>query len=162
MPYKDFRAFIDVLREHGELIEINTPTSLPDVGKALKQAYMQGRPAVQLNATGTDFPLIAGVYADRKKALLAFEATEETIREKVLKGLSTAIPPKIVSGPQPCQEVVIKGADIDITRFPIPKYSPKDGGQYITPGIVASKDPETGVPDIGHYRFLILSPTTMS
>ncbi len=51
---------------------------------------------------------------------------------------------------------------IDIRRFPIPTYSPKDGGAYITPGIVVSHDPETGVPDIGHYRFLILSKDTMS
>ena len=47
-------------------------------------------------------------------------------------------------------------------RFPIPTYSPKDGGPYITPGIVVSKDPETGVPDIGHYRFLILGKDTFS
>src|SRR3984893_2222540 len=47
-------------------------------------------------------------------------------------------------------------------RFPIPTYSPKDGGPYITPGIVVSKDPETGIPDIGHYRFLILGKDTFS
>ena len=54
------------------------------------------------------------------------------------------------------------GDAIDITRFPIPQYSPKDGGRYITPGIVVSKDPETGVPDIGHYRFLVLGKDTLS
>ena len=27
---------------------------------------------------------------------------------------------------------------------------------------MVSKDPETGVPDIGHYRFLILGKDTMS
>ena len=58
--------------------------------------------------------------------------------------------------------MVITGDDIDIRRFPIPTYSPKDGGPYITPGIVVSKDPETGVPDIGHYRFLILGKDTFS
>jgi 2,5-furandicarboxylate decarboxylase 1 len=44
----------------------------------------------------------------------------------------------------------------------VPKYSPDDGGPYITPGIVVSKDPETGVPDIGHYRFEIIDKQTMS
>jgi 4-hydroxy-3-polyprenylbenzoate decarboxylase/2,5-furandicarboxylate decarboxylase 1 len=58
--------------------------------------------------------------------------------------------------------VLIEGGAIDITRFPIPTYSPKDGGPYITPGIVVSKDPETGIPDIGHYRFLILGKDTFS
>ena len=58
-------------------------------------------------------------------------------------------------------EVVIE-RDFDLLRFPIPTYSPKDGGPYITPGIVVSKDPETGIPDIGHYRFLILGKDTFS
>jgi 4-hydroxy-3-polyprenylbenzoate decarboxylase/2,5-furandicarboxylate decarboxylase 1 len=64
------------------------------------------------------------------------------------------------SGPAPCQEVVIIGDDIDIREFPIPQYSPKDGGPYITPGITVSKDPETGIPDFGHYRFTPLSRNT--
>ena len=34
--------------------------------------------------------------------------------------------------------------------------------RYITPGIVVSEDPETGVPDVGHYRFLILGKDTVS
>jgi 2,5-furandicarboxylate decarboxylase 1 len=80
----------------------------------------------------------------------------------VLNGLENPIAPVTIKGPAPCQEVVIKGADIDIRKFPVPKYSPKDGGPYITPGIVVSHDPETGVPDIGHYRVLILGPNTFS
>src|SRR5215218_3799575 len=137
MPYQDFRQFLDVLRQHGELIDINRPIALDEVGKALKQAYARGRPAVSFNNNGTDFPLVCGVYSSRCQALLAFQTDEKNILQKVLDGL-------------------------DIRRFPIPTYSPKDGGPYITPGIVVSKDPETGVPDIGHYRFLILGKDTFS
>jgi UbiD family decarboxylase len=39
---------------------------------------------------------------------------------------------------------------------------PDDGGPYITPGIVVSHDPDTGVPDIGHYRLKIIDKHTMS
>ena len=162
MPYHDFRQFLDVLRQQGELIDVDRPIALTDVGKALKQAYQKGRPAVSFNDNGTEFPLVCGVYSDRNKALLAFQADEKTILQKVLDGLDNPIAPKMVKGNAPCHEVVITGDDIDINRFPIPTYSPKDGGPYITPGIVVSKDPETGVPDIGHYRFLILSKNTVS
>jgi len=79
----------------------------------------------------------------------------------VLAGLDKPILPTVINGGAPCQEVVID-RHIDITRFPIPTYSPKDGGPYITAGIVVSKDPETGIPDIGHYRFLILGKDTFS
>src|SRR6185437_7072850 len=91
----------------------------------------------------------------------AFEATEETILDKVVHGLENPIAPKVVNAGV-CQEVVLTGDDIDITRFPIPIYSPKDGGPYITAGSIVSKDPETGIPDIGHYRVQILGKNTFS
>ena len=162
MPYHDFRQFLDVLRQQGELIDVDRPIALTDVGKALKQAYQKGRPAVCFNDNSTEFPLVCGVYSDRNKALLAFQADEKTILQKVLDGLDNPIAPRMVKGNAPCHEVVITGDDIDINRFPIPTYSPKDGGPYITPGIVVSHDPETGAPDIGHYRFLILGKDTVS
>jgi 4-hydroxy-3-polyprenylbenzoate decarboxylase/2,5-furandicarboxylate decarboxylase 1 len=161
MPYQDFRQFLDVLRQQGELVEVDRHVALSDVGKALKQAYQRGRPAVCFNDTGTDYPLVCGLYSDRNKALLAFQTDEQSILQKVLDGLDHPIAPIMVNGNAPCHEVVVT-EDIDINRFPIPTYSPKDGGPYITPGIVVSKDPETGVPDIGHYRFLILGKDTFS
>ena len=162
MPYQDFRQFLDVLRQQGELIDVDRHVALTDTGKALKQAYQNGRPAVVFNDNGTEFPLVCGVYSDRNKALLAFQSDEKSVLQKVLDGLDNPIAPTMTKGPAPCQDVVITGDDIDINKFPIPTYSPKDGGPYITPGIVVSKDPETGVPDIGHYRFLILSKNTFS
>ncbi len=162
MPFQDFRQFLDVLRQHGELIDINRPIALNDVGKAMKQSYVRNGPAIMFNNNGTDYPLVAGVYSTREKALLAFEADETTIFEKVLHGLDNPIPSTVVSGAAPCHEEIIEGDDIDIRAFPVPQYSPKDGGRYITPGIVVSEDPETGVPDVGHYRFLILGKDTVS
>jgi 4-hydroxy-3-polyprenylbenzoate decarboxylase/2,5-furandicarboxylate decarboxylase 1 len=163
MPYQDFRQFLDVLRQQGELIDIDRPIALSDIGKALIHAYRRpDRPALMFKQNGTEFPLVCGLYANRAKALLAFQSDETSIQDKVLTGLSKPIKPVTVKGPAPCQEVVVTGDAIDIRRFPIPTYSPKDGGAYITPGIVVSQDPETGVPDIGHYRFLILGPNTMS
>ena len=74
MPYQDFRQFLDVLRQHGELIDVNRPVALNDVGKAMKQTNARQGPAIMFNQNGTDYPLVAGVYSTRGKALLAFEA----------------------------------------------------------------------------------------
>jgi len=162
MPYQDFRQFLDVLRQEGELVDIDRPIALNDVGKALKQSYVRAGPAMMFNNNGTDMRLVAGVYSTRRKALLAFEADENSIGEKLQAGLNDPVAPKVITSPAPCQEVVLTGDQIDVTRLPIPQYSPKDGGHYITPGIVVSKDPETGVPDIGHYRFLVLGKDSLS
>jgi 2,5-furandicarboxylate decarboxylase 1 len=162
MPYQDFRQFLDVLRQHGELVDVDRAIALNDVGKAMKQSYARQGPAIMFNHNGTDYPLVAGVYSTRSKALLAFETEEGEIFDKVTHGLDHPIAPTMLAGKPPCQEEIITGDDVDLRRWPIPTYSPKDGGPYITPGIVVSEDPETGVPDIGHYRFLILGKDTCS
>ena len=163
MPYDDFRSFLDALRAHGELVDIDRPVDIDTgVARALKRTYAQSGPALMFNRNGTAFPLVGGVYATRRHALLAFEATEATIFERVLHGLDRPVAPRLVAGPAPAHDVVRTGAAVDITAFPIPRYSPDDGGPYITAGIVVSKDPETGVPDIGHYRFMVLGPDRLA
>lgn len=153
MAYRDFREFLEVLRKNGELIEVSRPVNLEnEIGKALKYSYSRKGPGLIFSNTGKKYPLVAGIYSTRSKTLLAFEATEENILEKFLHGLSHPIAPKIVESAL-CQEVVLTGNEIDITEFPIPTYSPKDGGPFLTAGITVSKDPITGVPDIGHYRY---------
>ena len=155
MPYVDFRQFLEALRKKGDLIEVSRPVDLShEVGRALKQAYAHHGPAIIFRQTGKKYPLVAGVYSTRSKALLAFEATEQEIFGKVLHGLDNPVPPRLVRK-APCQERVLLGDRIDITQFPIPTYSPKDGGPYITAGVTVTKDPETGIADIGHYRYMV-------
>jgi len=159
MPYQDLRAFLTALKNSGDLVDITRPVALKyDVAKALaKTSSVQG-PALMFTQTGTDFPLVAGVYGNRRLALKAFEATEQTIHDKVLKGINNQIGPVDFKGASPCQEVVLTGDAIDVTKLPVPIYSPKDGGPYITAGIVVSENPETGIPDIGNYRFQVHGP----
>src|SRR6202012_1390769 len=118
MPFQDFRQFLDVLRQHGELIDINRPIALNDVGKAMKQSYVRNGPAIMFNNNGTEYPMVAGVYSNRETARLAFEADESTIQEKVLHGLDNPIPPVIAKGSAPCHEEIIEGDAIDIRNFP--------------------------------------------
>ncbi|MFC7397770.1 UbiD family decarboxylase [Chelatococcus sp. GCM10030263] len=162
MLYQDLRAFLTVLKESGELVDVTRHIALQyDIAKALaKTSAVQG-PALMFKNTGTAFPLVAGLYGTRKRALIAFGATEQTIHDKVLQGINNQIAPVDFEGTPPCQEIVLTGDAIDVTKLPVPVYSPKDGGPYITAGIVVSENPETGIPDIGNYRFQIHGPKEM-
>jgi 2,5-furandicarboxylate decarboxylase 1 len=162
MPYQDFRQFLQVLKREGELVEINRPIPLADIGKALKKSYELAGPALLFNQMEGGCPVVGGVYSTRNKALLAFESSEESLFGKISAGLAKPIMPEVVAERATCQENVVTGDAIDVRRFPIPTYSPKDGGAYITAGITVTVDPETGVPDIGHYRFMILDGKRMS
>lgn len=162
MPFQDFREFLDSLRARGELIDVNRPVDLDlEVAKAMRKSAAVGGPAIVFTSNGTDFPLVGGVYNSRAKALIAYGCTEDTVMAHILDGLANPIPPILVDD-APVHENVILGNDIDLTKLPVPKYSPDDGGPYITPGIVVSRDPETGIPDMGHYRFEIIDAHTLS
>jgi 4-hydroxy-3-polyprenylbenzoate decarboxylase len=58
----------------------------------------------------------------------------------------------------PCQEVVRRDGTLD--AFPILKCWPEDGGRYITLPLVFTKDPETGVRNIGTYRMQLFDGRT--
>lgn len=162
MPFQDFRAFLDALRERGELRDVDRPVALElEIGKALRKSAAMNGPAFVFRRNGTPFPLVGGVYNSRAKALIALDATEDTVFDRVLRGLATRIPP-VVGTDAPVHEHVLTGDAIDLRQLPVPKYSPDDGGPYITPGIVVSKDPETGIPDMGHYRFEVIDAQTLS
>ncbi len=162
MPFKDFRAFVDALRENGDLIDVDRPIDLEsDVGKALQKSAAISGPAVQFNNNGTEFPLIGGLYNSRSKSLIAFQSDEDGLFDKILKGLDNPISP-VDTDNAVVHEQFIAADQVDLAQFPVPKYSPSDGGNYITAGIVVSNDPETGCPDVGNYRFEIISKNTFS
>ena len=162
MPYQDFREFLDALRSAGELLELDRAVSPElEVAKAMRKSASVSGPALIFKNNGTDFPLVGGVYNTRAKSLIALQTTEKEAFDRVLRGMATRIPPVVVTD-APVHENVITSEAVDLSRIPVAKYSPDDGGPYITAGIVVSKDPETGIPDIGHYRFEVIDKQTLS
>ncbi|HLH96685.1 MAG TPA: hypothetical protein VKW08_16350 [Xanthobacteraceae bacterium] len=117
MPYQDFRQFLDALRRRGELIDIARPIALADVGKAIKQSYRRQGPGIMFNNNGTGFPLVAGVYSTRAKALLAFEADERTILPKV-----------------PAVDAAVDPAGVDAEIAIMIEKSVVPGGTTLSPG----------------------------
>jgi UbiD family decarboxylase len=75
--------------------------------------------------------------------------------------LEGAIPPKIVDG-GPVKENIVTGKDVDLYEFPTPYWNRLDGGRYlITYAGVVSKDPQTGVMNVGIYRGMLAGRDTI-
>ena len=73
--------------------------------------------------------------------------------------LAGSVPPKIVKT-GPAKENIITGDDIDLYEFPAPYWNRLDGGRYLmTYGGCVTKDPETGVMNVGVYRGMIADKT---
>lgn len=162
MPFQDFRDFLEALHKTGELLEVDRYVNPElEVAKAMRKSASVSGPAIVFKNNGTAFPLVGGLYNTRAKALIALQTTEKDVFDRVLHGMSSRISPVVVTD-APVHENVLTGDAIDTSKLPIAKYSPDDGGRYITAGIVVSKDPETGVPDLGHYRFEVVDKQTMT
>ena len=56
-----------------------------------------------------------------------------------------------------CKEVVLQGADIDLTRFAFMQVNPGDGGRYINTASVFTADPRSGT-NLGTYRCQLKGP----
>src|SRR5581483_7921355 len=56
----------------------------------------------------------------------------------------------------PLMQNVYRGADIDLERFPTPRWHEKDGGRYLgTADMVVTRDPEDGQINVGAYRMML-------
>ncbi len=57
----------------------------------------------------------------------------------------------------------LEGRDVDILKFPVPKWHELDGGRYIgTADAVITRDPDTGEVNLGTYRIMVQNKNTIS
>ncbi len=182
MAYRDLRDFIKLLENTGELRRIKTEVDLElEVTEILDRLVKSNGPAVLFeNVKGFDIPILANIFGSMERIKVALEVEElenigqgivELIKPKVpsglvgkIKGVSKlkdvlSIPPKVVKSGH-CKDIILKGDDVDLTKFPIPKFWPKDGGRFITLPLIFTKDPETGERNVGMYRMQVFDAKT--
>lgn len=81
----------------------------------------------------------------------------ELIRKKwdIWESSASQFPPKIVDRGA-VLENIDSGDNIDLLKFPVPKWHPQDGGRYIGTGdAVITRDPDTGEVNLGTYRVMV-------
>ncbi len=148
----------------------------------------QGGPAILFeNPAGFDTPVLGNLFGTVRRVALgmgqnvASEAEALTkLREvgQVLAMLKEPEPPKgfkdaweklpllkqvLTMSPKqvssaPCQEVVIEGKDVDITRLPIQHCWPGDVAPLITWGLTVTRGPNKARQNLGIYRQQVLGP----
>ena len=89
-----------------------------------------------------------------------YRTARRYIQDMLVKngGRLPEIPPvEIPRDRAPVKEVVLRGDEIDITKYAFVKTNPADGGRYINTGSHFMVDPEIG-PNFGTYRCQIKGP----
>jgi 3-polyprenyl-4-hydroxybenzoate decarboxylase len=174
VPYADLREFLRDLEKEGDLRRVKAPVDPHlEVTEIVQRVVRDGGPALLFeNPTYGDMPLAINVFGtDRRMAkalgVRSFDEIGERIRDLVkpeiphgLSGFREAlakvgtlrtVPPKRVRS-APCQDVVLKGGDVDLERLPGLKTWPQDGGVFLNLVLTHTKHPETGARNLGMYR----------
>ena len=173
--YPDLHDHIEALKRAGLLIvvdrKINKDTEMHPL---VRWQYRGGVPEEDrkaflfTNITDSkgrkfDIPvLVCGLAGNRAIYSLGMQCPIEGIRDKWIRAMTKPIPPRIVKN-APCQEIIYKGADLKnghgLDDIPVPISSPGwDNAPYTTSSHFITKDPETGIQNMGNYRGQIKAP----
>ncbi|PLX11712.1 MAG: menaquinone biosynthesis decarboxylase [Marinilabiliales bacterium] len=180
--------FIKILEENNEIFRINTPVNpeleISEITDRISKSkrYGSGGKALFFENNGTRFPLLINAFGSLKRMclVLGVESLDE-VREEInnlfseltkpktgffskvsmlprLSDLSKQIFPDVIKGKGACQENIHMQPDLGI--LPVLKCWPADGGKFITLPLVITKDPNTGIRNIGMYRMQVIDKNT--
>ena len=172
MVASDLRAWIDLLRREGELVEVDAEVDpYLEVTEIVHRTVKAGGPALLFrNPKGSEHPLLINQFGTERRMAMAFDAPSldavsekltdvlemqppQGLMEKVrglgkLKKLADSMPKTVVGGS--CQELVVEEPSLDL--LPIQHCWPGDPSPFITLPAVITKDPRTGTRNVGMYR----------
>src|SRR5262249_45744676 len=172
--WADLRDFLARLERDGELRRVPVPVDPHlEVTEIVQRVLARQGPALLferptagampllINAFGTERGMATALgvarldeIGDRIAALLKPELPQgwSGFKDALGKlGQLRAVPPKAVRT-APCQEVVLRGRDVDLYQLPAVHAWPEDGGAFLNFGLTHTKHPETGQRNLGMYR----------
>lgn len=181
MAFNSLTDFVKFLEERKELKRITHPVSTKlEITEIADRLVKKGNSPALLfeNVQGSSFPVLINAFASEKRMAwalgveklddLAKELAEliktqppQNLLEKIkmlpkLAKVASTMPKKVGSGA--CQAVVMNPPDL--TKLPVLTCWPKDGGPFITFGMVFTKDPDTQIRNVGLYRIQVFDGQT--
>jgi 4-hydroxy-3-polyprenylbenzoate decarboxylase len=168
--FGDLRGWMDALRAAGELHQIDAEVDWNvELGTILRLAQGPGTGPALLFTNIKDYngpqsrcrQIFGGGLASYRRVAMMLGLPPDTHPRELVKigrtVLAGSLPPRIVET-GPCKEHIIAGDEVDLYAFPSPHWNRVDGGRYLlTYGGVVTKDPDTGVMNIGIYRGMVAS-----
>ena len=181
MKYKDLRDFIDLLEKRGELKrisqEIDPYLEMTEIADRTLRA--EGPALLFENPKGYNIPVLANLFGTPKRVAMGMGQEDVSeLREvgKLLAFLKEPEPPKgikealgqipvfkqVLNMPAkevkkaPCQQIILQGDDVDLTKFPIQHCWPGDAAPLITWGLTVTKGPHKKRQNLGIYRQQLL------
>ncbi|MFL4978154.1 MAG: UbiD family decarboxylase domain-containing protein, partial [Xanthobacteraceae bacterium] len=168
--YPDLHDHVRALDDAGLLIKVDRPINKDTEMHPLVRWQFRGgieekdrKAFLFTNVTDSkgrkyDIPvLVGGLAANREIYRIGVNCPFDEIDARWVAAAARPIPPRIVTN-APCHEIVITGKELDkpgkgLDGLPIPISTPGwDIAPYATLSQYITKDPDTGVQNMGNYR----------
>ena len=184
MALSDLQEFVAALERDGELVRVSAPVDphLEITGIVQRVVREHGPALLFENPTRGTMPLLINAFGTEKRMARALgvgrldeigERIGELLKPELPRGIGglkdalgkvgqlRAAPPRKVKS-APCQEVVLRGGDVDLGMLPGIFAWPEDGGVFLNLGLTHTKHPETGARNLGMYRLQQQDAQTVS
>jgi UbiD family decarboxylase len=174
--YPDLHEHVLALARQGLLFVVDEPINKDtEMHPLVRWQYRGGIPEAERKAFLFTHPtdskgrrfdisvLVAGLAANREVYRIGFGKPLDEIGQAWIKAIANPVPPQIVSD-APCQEIVTIGSELDrdgaaLDGLPVPISTPGwDNAPYLSAGHYITKDPETGIQNVGNYRGQLKAP----
>ncbi len=169
-PSLDFQSHLALLESKGLLIRVDRPINkdtelhplvrcqfLGGIAEEDRRAFLFTN-VVDSHGRRYDIPVVVGALAASPKIYAAgMGCAVEEIGDAWTRAIANPIAPILVNS-APCQEVVIRGDDLKrpgggLASLPVPISTPGfDSAPYLTATLCITRDPETGIRNMGTYR----------
>ena len=175
MAMEDLRSWLSEIDGMGKLKVVDGADPHLELG-ILAEVNCKRRGPVMLfdNIKGhaKGFRIITGAILDAQRLGLTLGYSDIRTDQELVSRLegkviewerrSSEFPAKEVSE-GPLLENRSYGNDVNLLKFPIPKWHEHDGGRYLGTGcIVITQDPDTGVVNLGTYRLMVHDEKTLA
>lgn len=147
------REFLNVLGSEFRVIKIEEEIS----------------PKYEVSRVLREHPRDTIIFEDVKESNMRIISGICNTRDKIARGLGVKVPeitnrimdatddPLPIEKLENIKENYITQKETSLAEIPVPTYYQKDGGAYITAGVVIAKDPETGIRNASIHRMLVNS-----
>lgn len=163
----DLRDFIKQCEGEGELKRIKAEVDWDlEMSHIAKLNEERGGPALLFEKVkGYSIPALSSVCTSTSRLALIMGMPKNTslveLKREWVKRTMNKIPPKYVKS-APCKENVLRGDQINLLKFPVPKVFPRDGGRFFgTTAYTITKDPDSGWINLGTYRLQVIDEKTL-
>jgi len=161
MPSSDLREFLRQLEMSNELREVRGADWNVEIGTIAELINEREGPALlfdELKDYPAGYRVACGLISTPRRLALALGLPAklspiEIVRslKDLFRSLGSIEPVHVEHGK--LMDNVMDGSEVDLTRFPAPKWHEQDGGRYLGTGcMVVMKDPESEWINAGTYR----------